>query len=159
MKVNKMISLGLAAMLLVACSKSEDETDKAKTETLSDKASNMVTEMKEKTGNAAETAMEKGKEVGEMVGDKAKSAAEVASTFVKKGTSKVVETVDEAKQEIAETVENVKEKAADMMSSEDAAQDAVDSSTGEPTVPPRSLNHWSTNEPPRRPGTRAQPAK
>lgn len=117
MKANMILSLGLIAMLTTACSKSEDEAAKATTESLADKASSVVTEMKETTTKAAETVMEKGKEVSEAVGDKAKSAAEVASTFVKKGTTKVVESVDEAKEGITETVENVKEKAADMLSS------------------------------------------
>ncbi len=131
MKASMIVSLGVAAMLTIACSKSDDESDKASTESLADKASKVVTDVKDTTTKAAETVMEKGEEIKEVVTDKTKSAAEVASTFVKKGSTKVVETVEEAKEGLTETVENVKEKAADMLSTDTSQNiDAADTKQG-----------------------------
>jgi len=99
------LSLTMVTLVIMACSKSDDDAKPTTSESLSDKAASAVSTMKETSSKVAGETMVK-----------AKSAAEEASTFVKKGSSQVVTDVEDAKEGLANTVETVKEKAADMMS-------------------------------------------
>ena len=50
MKTNMILTMSVIAVLTVACSKSDDEAAKTATESMADKASNAVTEMKDTSG-------------------------------------------------------------------------------------------------------------
>lgn len=115
MKHKIVLSMSLVAMIMVACSKSEEETAKTE-ESMSDKTASVVSEMKEAGKQVVDSAAEKGQEIGAAVSEKTKSAAEQASEFVKKGSSEVVEAVEDAKQGLDEKVGDIKQKASDLMS-------------------------------------------
>ena len=117
------LSLTMVTLVIMACSKSDDDAKSTTSESLSDKAASVVKTMKETSSKVADETMEK-----------AKSAAEETATFVKKGSSQVVTAVEDAKEGLVNTVETVKVKAADMLSESQSVDADVGNSASAATA-------------------------